>query len=140
MGKLSLDDIYSSGVDIDTLTKYYAARKKAEQEDAEKKRRAELAEQQKKMEKEVARKRKDAAVALKAYLNAMGRKDINLENVDDVLLDFEKTQLNKGKDRTVIHKGYSATKEGDKDWDIKFSGDMSDEEKDDIVKFIKEWF
>ena len=114
MNKISFDEIYNSGIDIEKLTKYYEERKRVEEED-------------KKIEAEKKNKRLKAKVALKEYLSYSNKDQYTLINIDR-LLDSIDYFLNL-KENKYNYWGYTATKEGDKKWDIRFSDKVTEAER-----------
>ena len=113
MNKINFDDIYNSGVDIDELTKYYKERKRVEEED-------------KRIEAEKKKRKAIAKTALKEYLsyNKCKYTSDDLDKVLDSIEDFFKIEEKKDN-----YWGYTATKEGDKDWDIRFSDKVTEAER-----------
>jgi len=116
MNKINFDEIYNSGVDIDELTKYYKERQRAEEED-------------KKIEAEKKNKKFKAKVAIKEFLSYNNKCKFTSDDIDkvlDAIEDFFALRKKKDKDN---YWGYTATKEGDKKWDIRFSDKVTEAER-----------
>ena len=122
MGAITFTDIYDQGIDIDELAQYYKKKKAEEQEKKNK-------ERQKKLDAA----RDAAATAIKAYFNVLSPdNNITIGELKDNLIDLERPYKN-------ILREYKAVKTGDKDWDVKFKGDFTEEEKKDILNRIKKY-
>ena len=136
MGRIEFNDIYEDGIDIDKLTEYYKKRKKQEEEEKEE-------EKKKIKDKTIIKARKDAAIAIKLYLNALdvdGIENLSVQEIEENLKDLEKLNNLKSSNKNYNHRMYSATKEGDKDWNFDFEGDFTAQEKKEIAERLRKWF
>ena len=130
MGKIDYNDIYNQGIDLDELAEYYAMREKEEQE-------------KKITEREVARRdaRETAATAIYNYFNvicpAATGTAVTKEEIMEGLLEVEKKYDKAEPAQKRHYRGYSATKEGDKDWEFKFEGDYTEQEKKDFIEKVR---
>ena len=134
MGRIEFNDIYEDGIDINKLTEYYKKRKKQEEEEEKKK---EI------KDKTIVKARKDAAVAIKLYLNALdvdGIEELSVQEIERNLKDLEKLHNSKSSNKSYNHRMYSATKEGNKDWNFDFEGDFTEQEKKEVEKQLRKWF
>ena len=122
MNKINFDDIYNSGVDIDELTKYYKERARAEEEN-------------KKIEAEKKNKKLKAKTALKEFLSYNNKCRFTSDDIDKMLDSIE--EFFKVGEKKDNYWGYTATKEGDKDWDIRFSDKVTEAERKKLRELFK---
>lgn len=116
MNKISFHEIYNSGIDIDELTKYYEERKRAEENEKTK----------------AERKRKRAALrtALIEYLSYNNKCKVTSDDLDKMIDSIEEFfKVGEKNEKKDNYWGYTATKEGDNKWDIKFSDRVTEAER-----------
>lgn len=122
----SLKELYDN-FDLEEIKKFYAEQDKIKEQEEEKKRAVAL------------KGARDRAVkALYFYFKVLVPNDkITIEEIEKDFIQLEKQHIDKDKDKKSSFRGYSATKKKDNDWDVRFEGDFTKEEKEDLVKEIK---
>lgn len=116
MNKISFHEIYNSGIDIDELTKYYEGRKRAEEDE--------------KTKAERKRKRVALKTALTEYLSYNNKCKVTSNDLDKMIDSIEEFfKVGEKNEKKDNYWGYTATKEGDKKWDIKFSDRVTEAER-----------